>query len=443
MSSVIKKGEIGARKVYELSCIMHRLGVPEEKRAQLAATLTLGLMHGASAAAYDIKEEMRSAVKAALKQNGSQEKKWMPYIFDRPVSGTDAPDSDELREIADFIRDEILPAVMPQEMVYLYFTVFSRYAGRGNRNQAFTPPHISRFIADAAGAEKGMRVLDSAAGCGTLLAGAPVESDECLRFGIEYDDDTAALGVTAMMISGSRAEFEAGSCFDMEDWIVSHVSPQIILENPPFACLRTACDPEYVSTWSPQQRDDPSKGLFFAEWLGHIFMKAGKSARLAIILPVACALGKSAPIREMKKKVLRCCRLESVFTLPDDIFYPEASTDVCAMIFTAGLPHDSQKPVYFCTCRDDGFRKKKGIGRCEQYDSSGRSLWVQAERKWLDAYRKREAVPGMSVLHAVCAEDEWLAEAYIETDYSKLSMDDFEKTAADYLMFLMERGGKR
>lgn len=442
MRSGIPEGEIAARKVYELSCIMHRIGIPEENRPQLAATLTLAVMNGVDIFSENIRKKIRKAVESSLRCSDCGNE-WITYIYDAVMEGKNAPDENGLKETAEFIRDEILPNVPQDTIVYMYFTVFSRYVGRGNRNQAFTPPHISHFIAEAAGAGTGMRVLDSAAGCGTLLAGAPAEEKECLRYGIEYDVNIEALGVTSMMICGSMTEFRVGSCFDMEDWIVNHVRPQIILENPPFACLRKACDPEYVSTWSPQQRDDPSKGLIFAEWLGRIFRKAEQTAELAIILPVACALGKNAAVREMKKRVLESCRLKAVFTLPDDIFYPEASTDVCAMIFTAGVTHDSSHPVYFCTCRDDGFRKKKGVGRCEQYDSSGKSLWKETEKKWLEAYREKRVEPGMSAIHAVGAEDEWLAEAYIETDYSKLTMADFEKTACDYLKFLMERGGKR
>ncbi|WP_196765110.1 hypothetical protein [Mycobacterium avium] len=37
----------------------------------------------------------------------------------------------------------------------------------------------------------------------------------------------------------------------------------------------------------------------------------------------------------------------------------------------------------------------------------------------------------------VTADDEWVAEAYMETDYSKLSKEDFERVLLDYAMFGM------
>ncbi|WP_268735931.1 hypothetical protein [Streptococcus cristatus] len=37
-------------------------------------------------------------------------------------------------------------------------------------------------------------------------------------------------------------------------------------------------------------------------------------------------------------------------------------------------------------------------------------------------------------------EDEWLAEAYMETDYSTLNSDDFQRTINHYLSFLVKEG---
>ncbi len=39
-------------------------------------------------------------------------------------------------------------------------------------------------------------------------------------------------------------------------------------------------------------------------------------------------------------------------------------------------------------------------------------------------------------------EDEWLAEAYMETDYEKLTFSDFERTVRDYYSYLIKSGGR-
>ena len=43
-------------------------------------------------------------------------------------------------------------------------------------------------------------------------------------------------------------------------------------------------------------------------------------------------------------------------------------------------------------------------------------------------------------MHRVSWKDEWLAEAYMETDYSGLSDADFQKTINDYLAYLVKEG---
>lgn len=43
-------------------------------------------------------------------------------------------------------------------------------------------------------------------------------------------------------------------------------------------------------------------------------------------------------------------------------------------------------------------------------------------------------------MHRVSWKDEWLAEAYMETDYSTLSQDAFQKVLNDYLSYLVKEG---
>ena len=52
----------------------------------------------------------------------------------------------------------------------------------------------------------------------------------------------------------------------------------------------------------------------------------------------------------------------------------------------------------------------------------------------------KRQVPGLSVMHKVTWKDEWLAEAYMETDYSTLSQNDFQKVLNDYLSYLVKEG---
>jgi hypothetical protein len=55
----------------------------------------------------------------------------------------------------------------------------------------------------------------------------------------------------------------------------------------------------------------------------------------------------------------------------------------------------------------------------------------------LNAYHNSKEVAGLSVKQEVKGEDEWCAEAYMETDYSTLCDEDFIKKMRDYTAFLL------
>ena len=72
--------------------------------------------------------------------------------------------------------------------------------------------------------------------------------------------------------------------------------------------------------------------------------------------------------------------------------------------------------------------------------AKNKSKWVEIEQKWLDAYKRNEAIDGFSAVHNVSGSDEWLCEAYMKTDYSKLTEQDFQTTINDYLAYLVKEG---
>ena len=81
------------------------------------------------------------------------------------------------------------------------------------------------------------------------------------------------------------------------------------------------------------------------------------------------------------------------------------------------------------------------MGRVEQIDTgTGKSKWVEIEREWIELYRNRRSVDGLSATHKVNGDDEWLCEAYMKTDYTKLTEQDFQQTINDYLAYLVKEG---
>ena len=80
-----------------------------------------------------------------------------------------------------------------------------------------------------------------------------------------------------------------------------------------------------------------------------------------------------------------------------------------------------KKKTWFGYWRDDGFVKTKHMGRIDLNHK-----WNDIKTSWIEAYRNNEVHKGESVTAYVGVDDEWIAEAYLETDYTKLTRQDFE-----------------
>ena len=251
------------------------------------------------------------------------------------------------------------------------------------------------------------------------------------------------LATTNMLIhSDGNSNIVKGSCFALAEWI-KEAKPNVILMNPPYNGQRVHLPKVYVDTWARDKKEDPSKGLYFVKYLADTLNSINHQAKLAVLLPVACAIGTSGEIARLKREILEENTLDAVFTLPNEIFYPGASASACCMVFKIGIKHTniSNPDTFFGYCKDDGFKKKKNLGRVEQVDSTtGKSRWVEIEKEWIELYRNRRSVDGLSATHKVSGDDEWLCEAYMKTDYTKLSERDFQQTINDYLAYLVKEG---
>lgn len=121
--------------------------------------------------------------------------------------------------------------------------------------------------------------------------------------------------------------------------------------------------------------------------------------------------------------------LEAVFTMPDQLFYPTA-TNTCIMLWTAKIPHNKNNQVYLARIKDDGYVLQKPYGRIDRDEK-----WEAVKNYWLTSFKDKDIDNYNSVAVKLSPEDEWLAEAYVDTDYSLLSFNDFEQTVKDLIAF--------
>ena len=363
---------------------------------------------------------------------------------------------EDFKQILGFIDDNIIPYIddsstAGQDLLNLFFTTFNKYVGKSDKNQAFTPDHICDFMSKAVGVNKKSVVLDPCCGSGAFLVRAMTDAmDDCDNetqrtnvkkhqiYGIEYEEGAFGLSSTNMLIHGDgNSNVVRDSMFNREEWIQDK-NINIVLMNPPYNATKNQCDPEFTKTWSASTKEDPSKGFHYVEWIArHI----PSSCKMAVLLPMQCTIGNGKVIKEFKKKMLSNYTLDAVFSLPNEMFYPGASATACCMIFDLSQRHErANRETFFGYFKDDKFIKRKGTGRIEKTDSNGKSLWIETEEKWLYLYRNRKTEPGLSVTHKVNENDEWLAEAYMETDYNDLSENDFQKSINNYIAYLIKKG---
>ena len=253
------------------------------------------------------------------------------------------------------------------------------------------------------------------------------------------------------MVTDGNSNIKFGNCFDCKDFI-KNADPDIILMNPPYNAKPISIPDRYKTNWgtSKNGKDDPTKGFVFIHYLSDVIKEREnnnqphKTVKMAVLLPVAAAIGTSKIIQSEKITMLKNNTLEAVFTLPNEIFYPGASASACCMVFTLGEPHikadGTVKETFFGYFKEDGFKKKKNLGRVEQFDENGNSKWKAIEEKWLNMFRNHKSVDGLSATAEVSGKDEWLCEAYMKTDYSKLTEQDFQQTLNNYLAYLIKEG---
>ena len=89
----------------------------------------------------------------------------------------------------------------------MFFIVFNKYTGKADKNQAFTPDHITEFMCRITGVDRTKRVLDATCGSGSFLVQAMVkELADCRRGKTEDEAATLMKKVKEEHIFGIEVE---------------------------------------------------------------------------------------------------------------------------------------------------------------------------------------------------------------------------------------------
>jgi 16S rRNA G966 N2-methylase RsmD len=309
----------------------------------------------------------------------------------------------------------------------IFYHEFVKYSGGDGSGLGIvlTPQHLTEFMCGLAEVNKNSKIVDICCGSGTFLVtamskmfkGASDKDIEKIRknalFGIESQDEIYTLAIANMIIRGDgKSNIIFGDCFDkvLTDEIKTK-NVNVGLLNPPYAQTKSE--------------------LEFVEYMLDILTTGGTGVA---VVPMSCAIGTK--FKEVRERLFKKHTLKAVFSMPDDIFYSKnVNTNVCVMVWKAHKPHDTANTTFFGYYKDDGFVKAKKLGRIDKFNK-----WRGIEDEWLRLYRERETKEGMSVKKAVKWDDEWLCEAYMETDYTVLTQADFELAVRKNLAYLVFTG---
>lgn len=331
-----------------------------------------------------------------------------------------------LHELIKRLNEKVFPFISIYDdfdIVGQFYGEFLKYTGGDKKalGIVLTPRHITELFALLANVNKNSKVLDICAGTGGFLISAmhtmmkdtsTQEERENIKkyglIGVEQQPNMFALAASNMILRGDgKANLHQGSCFD--DAIIRAVKAHkcdVGMLNPPFS-----------------QGDADFHELYFVKQMLDCLEKGATGIA---ITPMSCAIAPHAARIELLKNHT----LEAVMSMPDDLFSPVA-TVTCIMVFTAKIPHTtSNKKTWFGYWKDDGFFKTKHRGRIDLYER-----WESILYRWVEIFRNREIHVGESVMQKVTPDDEWCAEAYMETDYSKITQSDFERVVRNYAVF--------
>lgn len=338
-----------------------------------------------------------------------------------------------LRDITERLEKSALPLITLGDKGYdvlgRFYREFIRYAGTDKKTGlVLTPQHVTELFCDLVSLNANDVVFDSCCGSGGFLISAMkhmlqlAAADQKKRtaikenqlVGIERRTDMFTFACSNMMMSGDgKSHIYQGDSFAQE--IVDKVhtlKPTVAFLNPPY--------------------DVGEDGQL--EFIENALACLQPGGRCAAIVQMSCVTSANAKAVAARERLLASHTLSGVLSMPADLFHP-VGVITCIMVFEAHKPQPKGFKTFFGYFKDDGFLKTKHMGRIDKGN------WNTIRSHWLDLFLNREKETGLSVLTTVTAQDEWCAEAHMETDYSTITQKDFEDVVKNYAMFRLVGAG--
>jgi len=425
---------------------LHKHGIPENKRATLISMMLVSLKSGSFRAGYKREESPKQLVNflvdTAISElekggvHGQKKREMLDSEFSFLKTNNVLPKEKHiLRNIIVDVDKKVNSFAETHEYRDVLGDMYIEFLRYANSDKGLgivlTPPHITGLFIKLANLTPRSVVYDNCAGTGGFLVAAMREmivrakGDSKLEsrikeegvIGTDMQPHIFTLAVSNMFIhQDGKSKIRSESCFDPEliKW-VKEQKPTAGFLNPPYGNACNQDELEFI--------------------LNNLECLTEGSTCIALI-PMQCALATGGERLVFKEQLLAKHTLEAVLSMPDDLFLnAKVSTVTCAMIFTAHKPHPKVKDVFLGYFKDDGFERRRIGGRCDAFGK-----WESIQSRWIDLFQSRREAPGLSVCAPLTAKDEWAAELFVKTDYSKIVKSDFENEIHQYSTYLYSNG---
>jgi hypothetical protein len=314
------------------------------------------------------------------------------------------------------------------DILGLFYNEFLRYANSdGGLGIVLTPRHITKLFSDLAEVDKDSVVIDNCCGTGGFLISAMKRMEEEAKedkakikhihtkqlIGIENNPKMFCLACSNMMLRGDgKANIHQQDCFQVDEEEIKQFKPTIGFLNPPYS------------------KANGHKELVFIE--NNLSFLEPHGTCIAII-PQSCAMNTRKGNLVVKQRLLQKHTLKAVMSMPNTLFEDsKTNTVTCILVFEAHKPHSQNTKTWFGYWKIDGFIKVRPYGRIDYFERYNKKI----RDFWLNSYFNKKEIKGFSVLKHVNAEDEWLVEPYIKTNFESLTNEYFEETIKEYSTFL-------
>lgn len=434
----------------DLNQELYGQSIPENERATIVSGVLIALQNKTFKKAYSVAKkpselvvDLLIAIERVLEERKMGEKTPILMGEYRKISqsnylaiaetirnketGKDEPNT-LLRDLIFELDKKVFPFTEYDHMGYdilgQFYSEFIRYVyGDKKLGLVLTPQHVTELFVDIADINVDDIIYDNC--CGTAgfliksmkklmeLAGNDSDKKETIQetqlIGLESRSDMFTYACSNMMMRGDgKSNIYFGDSLSPANRAeIKKHKPTVGFLNPPY-----------------------STGVPELEYVYYNLDCIEKEHTCVGIIPMNCVTAQTGKDYEWKNKLLEEHTLEAVFSMSHELFNPASSTVTAIVVFKAHVPHPKDRETYFGYWKDDGFIKIKHLGRVDFHGK-----WQSIKNDWIYNYRNKKEIKGQSIKKIVSADDEWCAEAYMETDYSLLKREDFESEIKKYVLF--------